>query len=615
MHSPIALALVYLLAMILMVPLAKRLGLGAVLGYLIAGSLLGPHVLNLASNDNSEVMHLAEFGVIMMLFIIGLELKPATLWKLRGPIFGLGSMQVALTAAAIFLISLAFKFPWQFGLALGLTVAMSSTAIVLQTFQEKGVLKTDGGEASFSVLLFQDIAVIPILTLITFLASSLNGVNQSANPGESGLMQSVKIVAAVIGVIVIGKTVVRPAFRIVLNSHIRELTTALGLVVVLGTTLAMNAVGLSPALGAFLAGVVLAESEYRHQLESDIEPFKALLLGVFFISIGAQINYLLVVNNATTTLLLVLSILIIKFLVLWIIAKLAKLSKPDQLLFAFGLCQGGEFAFVLLNYSLNLKLLTQEQNQMLIASIALSMAAAPLLIGGYIKFIQPLFASKNKDEREADTIDNNDAPIIVAGQGRFGQMATRLLRAAGYFPTVLDYDVEQVDTLRKFGFKAFYGDASRVDLLRAAGIEKAKLLVLAIDDADKTLEIVDTVKQNFTHIKIFVRAYDRLHAYKLIHKGIDNVYIETAGSAVDLAKDVLVNLGFRAKHAFDLGQKFKKRNNQSIRELAKLYHEADEQTYILHAKNWLAALEQTLQADKINTINKDDHGWESAPRD
>jgi monovalent cation:proton antiporter-2 (CPA2) family protein len=615
-HGPGALALIYLLAMVITAPIAKRAGLGAVLGYLIAGALAGPDALGLVGRQQDDVLHLAEFGIIMMLFLIGLELKPAVLWKLRGPIFGLGGLQVAGTAAAILGIALAWGMPWQIGLAVGLVLAASSTAIALQTLQEKGLLKSSGGQTAFSVLLFQDIAVIPILAGIPILAASLHAGAPATDASAAPAWQQVaKILGAVVCVIGAGKLLIRPIFKAVVGSQLRELSTALALLLVLATTLLMEVAGLSPALGAFLAGVVLAESEYRHQLEADIEPFKGILLAIFFISVGAGIDFKRVAADPGWIAAGVLSLILIKFGVLWAIGRFARLARPDQLLFAFSLAQGGEFAFVLLGYTQRSGLLAEQPVQMLTAIVALSMGLAPLLINAYALLILPRFAAAT-EEREPDAIDEKDNPVIVAGFGRFGQGVTRFLRSCGVECTVLDFDPEQVDIVRKFGFKAFYGDASRMDLLRSAGAERARLLIIAIDDKDKATEMVESVQKEFPHLKLLVRAYDRLHAYELIHRGVQDVHIETAGSAINLGSDALRALGFRANRAVQLAQSFRKRNEQSIRELAKLYHEEDEETYITHAKGWLSALEQTMRNDVAQTGSENssmDRAWESPP--
>lgn len=611
-QNPAVLALLYLGAMVVTAPIAKRLGLGAVLGYLIAGAALGPHGARLLGASSNDVLHLAEFGIIMMLFLIGLELRPPLLWKLKGPIFGLGGLQVGLTSLALAGGALALGTGWQAALATGLILSLSSTAIVLQTLQEKGLSKSSGGESAFSVLLFQDIAVIPMLALFPLLAASTGSAPASADD-TVGWLQMLRVLGAVAAVIGTGKLLIRPVFRMVAISHVRELSTALALLVVLATTLLMNVVGLSPALGAFLAGVVLADSEYRHQLEADIEPFKGLLLGLFFISVGSGIDFGLISSSPGQIAALVLTLVAVKFAVLFALARAANLARPDQLLFAFSLAQGGEFAFVLLAHTRELGLLGEATAQSLTGSVAMSMALAPLLINAYARFIAPLFEAKTS-EREPDRIDDNENPVIVAGFGRFGQGVTRFLRACDVRATVLDYDVEQVDILRRFGMKAFYGDASRMDLLRAAGAAQAKILIVAIDDPAKTLEIIERAREEFPHLKILARAYDRLQAYEILHRGVKDVHVETAGSALNLGVDALRALGFRANLAFQLAQSFRKKNEESIRALAKVYHEQDEDTFISHAKGWLAALEQTMRTDLHVVKDEADRAWESAPR-
>ncbi len=594
--SPLIQTTLYLTAMVITVPLAKRWGIGAVLSYLIAGALLGPHALGWLSEERDSALHLAEFGVIMMLFLIGLELRPALLWKMRGPIFGMGALQMAATTLGVLGACLALGASWQVSVAAGLILALSSTAIVLQTLQEKGLLKTTGGENTFSVLLFQDIAVIPILALLPFLATT----SAPASPLHRipGWMQAIQTLGAVALVISSGRFLIRPLFRWVAGTRLRELSTAMALLLVLATTLLMNAVGLSPALGAFLAGVVLAESEYRHQLEADIEPFKGLLLGVFFISIGAGIDFHLIAAQPLQITLATLAFVGLKWLVLWVIASTGKLTRPDRLLFAFSLAQGGEFAFVLLNFSQEHAIFDPQTSRFLTAVVALSMAAAPLLIQACTRWLLPSFSAL-PEKREPDRIDERDNPVIIAGFGRFGQTVARLLRASGFKATVLDYDAEQVEVLRRFGMKSFYGDASNMDLLEAAGIARARILILAIDDAEKTLEIIQSVQTLYPKLKILARAYDRIHAYKMIHLGVNQVYIETSGSALQLGVDALTALGLSADQSLRLGQIFRKMNEKSIQELARVYHEADENTFIAHSKEWLSALEKLLQADRF----------------
>lgn len=609
-HDPLITLLIYLGAMVVSVPLAKKLGLGMVLGYLVAGVGLGPSGFALLGDQHEGILHVSEFGVIMMLFLIGLELQPSVLWKLRGPIFGSGGMQVVATSVVLGACGVLFGLSWQVSLAGAMILSLSSTAIVLQTLQESGSLKTTGGEVSFSVLLFQDMAVIPMLALIPFLAAEAGGRSEG-----SSILNGIKILGAVGFLVLCGRYLVRPIFRMVGAAKLRELFTAMALFLVLAITALMNLVGLSPALGAFLAGVVLADSEYRHQLETDIEPFKGLLLGAFFISVGAGIQFSEVLNAPAAVLGLVGAIVLVKWGVLVLIGKLGRLSTPDSLLFAFALAQGGEFAFVLLNFSHKLGVFSQTQVQQLTAAVALSMIFAPFLIQGYLKKIQPRFAGA-PEKREADEIDKEEQenPVIIAGYGRFGQMVSRLLRACGYRATVLDYDVEQIEMIRKFGQKGFYGDASQMDLLKAAGAKNAKLLVVAIDDRDKALEIIEGVKKEFPHLKVLARAFDRIHAYEMIHLGIEKPYIETAGSALNLGIEALRSLGMPGKQAVHSAHIFNRHNDRSIQELAQVFKESDSTAYMSQAKSWLAALESTMKSDLSEAGGEADRSWESAPR-
>jgi monovalent cation:proton antiporter-2 (CPA2) family protein len=614
-NDPIVLTLVYLAAMVITVPIARKMGLGAVLGYLIAGAVLGPNLLGILGASQEKILHFSEFGVIMMLFLIGLELKPSVLWKLRGPIFGSGGLQVVLTTLSIMALGISLGGTWQAAMATGMIFSLSSTAIVLQTLQEKGGLKTTGGATAFSVLLFQDIAVIPMLAIFPLLVvdSDPSQLTETLKVGHPAWIQALKVLVAVGTVIISGKYLIRPIFRIIGMSKLRELFTAMALLLVVATTLLMNMVGLSPALGAFLAGVVLAESEYRHQLETDIAPFKGLLLGVFFISVGAGIDFVLLRDHPIFVGSAVLMILVFKWTVLFIVGKVGKLPLPDTLLLAFSLAQGGEFAFVLLKYAENEGIFDSPTSQSLTAAVVLSMFCAPLMIQSYFKWIQPRFAAGPK-KREPDRIIENESPVIIAGFGRFGQMTTRLLRACGLRPTVLDFDAEQVDIVRRFGMKAFYGDASQMDLLRSAGAGHAQLLVIAIDDPEKALKIIDLVKKEFPNLKILARAFDRIQAYEMIHRGIMNPYIETSGSALNLGTEALRILGFPAKEALRASQLFKRRNDETIQELAKAYMELGDSDYLAHARKWTKALEKTLEGDIAGVTGEVDRSWESPPR-
>ncbi len=490
-------ALLYLAAAVIAVPIAKRLGLGSVLGYLLAGIAIGPFGLGLVGEEGQDVMHFAEFGVVMMLFLVGLELQPRRLWELRVPVLGMGGAQVGVTAVVIAAIALGFGLPWQAALAVGLTLALSSTAIVLQSLKEKGLLRTEGGQSSFAVLLLQDIAVIPMLAVFPMLAVA--GASTGGHGGghdqtwlESlhlpGWAETLVVLGAVSAVIIAGQLLARPFLRFVAGTRLRETFTAAALLLVIGIALLMTRVGLSPALGTFLAGVVLANSEFRHELEGDIEPFKGLLLGVFFIAVGASIDFALVAAQGGSIGAMVAGLIVVKLLILLVLGRLFRLRFDQNLLFSFTLAQGGEFAFVLLSFARQSGVLTAEQTGPLIAAVALSMALTPLLMILNEKLILPRFGTP-EEEREADEIDQESA-VIVAGFGEFGGTAVRFLRANGLRPTVLDTDSDRVELLRRLGLKAYYGDARRHELLHAAGAEDAHLLLVAVGDLEKTLELV-----------------------------------------------------------------------------------------------------------------------------
>jgi monovalent cation:proton antiporter-2 (CPA2) family protein len=593
-------AFIYLLAAVISVPLAKRLGLGSVLGYLFAGVVIGPFCLGLVGTEGQDVMHVAEFGVVMMLFVIGLELRPAILWHMRGPILGLGGAQVLATAAAISGVALLSRVPWQIAIAIGFILAMSSTAIVLQLLNEKNLMKTAGGKASFAVLLFQDIAVLPIFALLPLLATvTPTGDNHSTVSSLGHLpawQHTLVVVAAIAAVILAGRFLLRPFFRYIAATHLREMFTVTALLLVVGIALLMQRVGLSPALGAFLAGVVLAESEYRHQLETDIEPFKGLLLGLFFISVGAGINFALIAGSPGTVASLVVAVLVAKFLVLLAVSRYSRLEPTQRYLFAFALAQGGEFAFVLCSFATQNGVLTSDMANLLVVTVALTMAAAPVLMTINERLVQPRFASVLPD-REPDEIDERDNPVLVAGVGRFGHIVARLLRLNGYGTTVLDHDAEQVETLGRYGIKSYYGDATRLDLLRTAGAERAQLFVIAIDQEEQALKIVDLIHEHFPQLRILARATSRQHAYELVRRGVRYIYRETFGSAVDLSIDALVALGLPKDRAQRAAQLFREHEDASVREMAQLDTE-DMKGYVSMARLHSANLENELASDK-----------------
>lgn len=590
-------AFVYLLAAVIAVPIAKRLGLGSVLGYLLAGVLIGPSALDVVGDGTNGLMHFAEFGVVMMLFLVGLELQPARLWQLRTQLLGLGGLQVTATAAIVAAAGFAAGQGLRVSFAAGLILAMSSTAIVLQSLQERGHLRTPGGEAAFAVLLFQDIAVIPVLALLPLLAAAPAGEVAVAGglAGRPGWLQALVIAAAVTAVVLAGRYVLNPVFRAIAKTELRELFTAAALLLVVSVSLVMQSVGLSAALGSFLAGVVLANSEYRHELEADIEPFKGLLLGLFFITVGAGIDFGLLRTRPLLIAALVGGLVLVKFVVALALSRVFRLARPHGLLFAFALAQGGEFAFVLLSFAVDRGVFTRAEADPLVAAVALSMAVAPLLFMINARWVQPRFAHGGRRERPADAIGPQDNAVIIAGFGRFGHIVGRLLRANGVGATVLDLDAEQVEIVRRLGIKVFYGDATRLDLLQAAGAARAKLIVIAIDDEAKAIALVELVQRHFPHLKIFGRAAGRVHAYEYQKRGVMTFYRETLGSSLDLGVDVLRELGAPAADARRAAALFKQHDEASVRALAQYWE--DDDAYFKHARQDIEAFEQMFASD------------------
>lgn len=604
-------AVIYLAAAIIAVPIAKRLGLGSVLGYLLAGILIGPFALALVG-DQMDVMHFAEFGVVMMLFLVGLELQPSRLWKLKNSIVGLGGLQVVLTTLLFFVISYyILSLRWETSLAIGLMLALSSTAIVLQTLTEKGWIKQEAGQNAFSVLLFQDIAVIPILALLPLLAFSDNiGVDLDHGnliehyPAYGQVLISIMVIAAIIFA---GKYISAPVFRYIAETRLRELFTVFALFLVIAIAVIMQKIGLSPALGTFLAGVVLAESEFRHELEVDIEPFKGLLLGLFFITVGASIDFSLLLEELSFVVTLVVGLIAIKALVLYLLAVLFKLNGQQKWLFTLALAQGGEFAFVLLSLTASLNILTLEQSKLTTLVVTISMLMAPLLLILYEK----LFSEGTRNKKAFDQLDQIEPTknVIIAGYGRFGQIIGRLLTAQGYHLSILDHSPSQIDLLRRFGSKVFYGDAANRDLLAASGANDAQLLVIAIDDADKILEIATLAKKYYPQLKIVARAIDRRHAYELLHLGVTSFKRETFDSALNLGVEALTLLGNSRETAERAGQIFSAHDEESLHSLANLW--GDDHSYGIAVKQRIEDLKQVLKKDKeeqekLNACSKND---------
>lgn len=606
-------AMVYLAAAVVMVPLAKRLGLGSVLGYLLAGVLIGPAALSFIGNEGEDLMHFAEFGVVMMLFLIGLELEPELLWELRKPILGMGGLQVLLSSLLLGGLAVLFGLNWQQGLTLGMILSLSSTAIVLQTLNEKGLMKTAAGQSSFSVLLFQDIAVIPMLALFPLLATlpkiqSSNGHDATTLVQHlPGWLHTLVVLGAVAAVIVAGRYLVRPLFKLVAGIRLREIFTATALLLVVGIAVLMTQVGLSPALGTFLAGVVLANSEYKHELESDIDPFKGLLLGLFFIAVGASIDFNLIMRQPGLIFGLVFLLMAVKSTVLFILGKAFQLRMNQNLLFSLALSQVGEFAFVLFSFSLQEGLLPKATVDIMIAVVAISMAATPLLLLLNEKLLQPRYGTKEAGtEKEADGIDEQHG-VIVAGFGHFGNTLGRFLRAHNIRMTILDNDAERVELLRRMGFKVYYGDASRYDLLEAAGAAKARLIVIAIEPAEKRLEMIDTIKKHFPDLRMLVRASNRFDAYDLMNAGMLHVYRETMDTSLRMGVDVMKFLGFRTYSAKRAARAFLKMDEANLKKLASIQ---DREEYILAARFYIEELEKTLQADNQTVLAAGDTGWD-----
>ena len=611
-HSLLFQAMVYLAAAIVFVPLAKKLGLGAVLGYLLAGIIIGPSVLGFIGTEGEDIMHFAEFGVVMMLFLIGMELEPALLWRLRASILGLGGLQVVLSAAALAGIALLLGQPVNSSLALGMILSLSCTAIVLQTLNEKGWMGTAAGQSAFSVLLFQDIAVIPMLAIFPLLAGSVATESTSHSPSLRdnlpGWGQTLVVLGAVAIIIIAGRYLVRPIMRVIARTRVRELFTATALLMVVAIAVLMNLVGLSSALGAFLGGVVLANSEYRHELESDIEPFKGLLLGLFFIAVGASIDFKLILEQPWLIMGLVVGIMTIKGIVLFVLGKIFKLNIDQNLLFAFALADIGEFAFVLLSFTSQTRLLSSEMTAMMTAVVAISMALTPLIMLLYEKVIQPHFTrSEVKAEREADEITEKH-PVIIAGFGRFGSMTGRFLRANGINATILDLDSDRVDALHNLGIKVYYGDASRYDLLAAAGAADAKILIIATDHPEQTLEIVKMAQRYFPHLQLLVRAENNEDTFELMDLGVLHIYRETIDTSLRVGVDALRMLGNRAYKSERAARTFFRQDERTLKGLSALRD--DKKQYIISMKERIEEMEKLISSDRVKTWLDEGQGWD-----
>ncbi|MPT33128.1 MAG: potassium transporter [Chryseobacterium sp.] len=599
--------LIFLGAAIIMVPLGKKLGFSSVIGYILGGILIGPFCLQLTGRDAEDIMHASELGVIMLLFLVGLELEPQKLWQIRKRIIGLGVSQMLLSIVGIFIVFYIAGFGLKKSFIISLCFAMSSTAIVLQTLKEKNLFRTVSGESSFSILLFQDIAVIPILALLPFISKSEKALSQAGH--EKVLLQYLPewlqpftVIFAVIALILLGRYIFTPFLRFVSRSGLNELLTAASLFLVIGVSELMISVDLSPALGAFIAGVMLANSEFRHELESAIDPFKGLLLAVFFVSVGATINFDIIASKPFFIFSAAFIVLAIKAVVLFAIGKYYKMNNEQSFFLAFALSQVGEFAFVLVNFAASLYLIDYQANSELMAIVAITMCISPLLLIFKEKVLDKRFI-KQKTEENIELGIIKQRKVIIVGFGFFGSTVGRLLKANGIRSTVLDNDPDRVALLRSNGFNVYYGDATKPALLRSAGIEDAELLVLCLDDPEKNKFLVDYAKENYPELKIFVRAKNRLDAYDFLNKNVNHIYRETLGTAVDMAVDILQENGMRKYTARRMGKRFMLIDKAMTRRLAK-EKDKDMITFTLRE-----SLEREAELLALDSISFEENHW------
>jgi monovalent cation:proton antiporter-2 (CPA2) family protein len=592
---------IFLLTAVLIVPIFQRLKLGAVLGYLAAGMIIGPWGLGVIANVEST-LQFSEFGVVLLLFLIGLELEPRRLWTLRNSVFGLGGAQVAATGAVIGLLALAAGFSWQAALIIGLGSAMSSTALVMSSLAERGQLLTRYGRESFAILLFQDLAVIPLLAVLPLLAAV------QGHDGNRWLATAKGI--AVIAVFIAGsRLLIRPALKFIAINRSREVFTAAALLLVIGTALIMEAIGLSMSLGAFLAGVLLADSEFRHELEADIEPFKGLLLGLFFMAVGMSANLTLVWSEPITLFGLAAAMMLIKFAVMYAISRATGATNDTAQRLAVALAQGGEFAFVLFAAATGLGIFELGTSQLLIMAVTITLLLAPLLMVAHDRLITRWLDRTSIPEY--DVIDGPGNPVIIAGFGRVGQIVSRVLRMCGIPFTALEVNYQQVDFVRRFGSKIYFGDATRLDLLLSANTGKAKLFVLAIDDVEASLKTAALVRQHFPDLPILARARNRTHFFQLRDLGIKMIYRETFLTSIAVAQQALLNLGFTAAAAERAATLFRQHDEELIEIQHAVHH--DEEQLIQNVQLATEQLKSLFEADTVNLLNKDSGAVKSGP--
>lgn len=596
-------AIAFLAAAIICVPIAKRLGLSSVLGYVLAGILIGPYAFGVIGEEGDSIMHFAEFGVVMMLFIVGLEIEPKDFWNMRKTILGMGGAQVFGTMALTFIALYAVGVSWVVAIVAAMAVSLSSTAIVLQSLKEKGLMNTTYGSSSFSILLFQDIIVIVMLGALPLICSCgedayADGTGTATNVLDTmplGL-QTVAIILSMLAIVLGGRYLFIPILKVVASTGVRELLVAAALFIVFGLAFLMELVGLSPALGAFLGGVVLATSEYKHELESTLDPFKGLLLGLFFMSVGASINFLVISENPLKLIGLVLGVILLKAIVLYAVAILFKLKTDQKLLLTVGLAQMGEFAFVLLSFAFSLQMIDSLQLDILLVVTALTMALAPILTMINERLILPNVGTKESSTKPSDSIDKPHK-VLLLGFGHFGSPIGRFLMANGVETTIIDQDSNRVDLLRKMGFEVYYGDTTRMDLLESAGIAKADILISAIDNPEATLSLVKRVKKKYPAIKLMIRAKNRHAAYDLINHGVESIYRESIDTSIRLASDVLLHMGYDKTVIDSQADKFFRSDEEGLHRLAR--ESGNDKNYLFEVREVIAEQERILEEDRL----------------
>ena len=601
-HTPwLTGSLVYLAAAVLAVPLAKFLGLGSIIGYLGAGILIGPWGLKLVT-DPQDMLHFAEFGVVLMLFLVGLELEPRRLWQLRKPIFFWGSVQLFGSAALMLAASVLAGVDWRLALVAAVGLALSSTAIGLGVLNERNLMNTTSGQSVLSVSLLQDVAAIPLLALLPLLAVA------GAHAAEGGgWLSAAKALGVIAAVVLGGRLLLRPALRWIAHSETPEIFTAASLLLVVATAALMQSVGLSMALGAFLAGVLLAESEYRRELETDIEPFKGLLLGLFFIAVGMSIDFAVVLSQPLLISAVVMGFLLLKFAVLWAMGRVIPLPKPERPVFMILLAQGSEFGFVVFQTAAQAGVISAPASSFLVAAVAISMLLTPLLMVAADRWIIPKLAGQSA-RSEPEISEPQTQTVIIAGSGRYGQIVARLLFANGIKPTLLDHDAESIEAFRKFGWRVFYGDATRLDLLRVAGAAKAKVLVLAIDDMAQSVDVAKLALQHFPDLQLVARARNAEHYYALRNLGVQFIERETFDSALMSGRTVLESLGWQPHQARNLALRFKRHNLAQLDKMAPLWK--DEDKLIAAAKQGRQQLEELFAQERKETARgRVNAGW------